>query len=91
MLFNTSLSGKKKMWRVDVDKNKIVVQHGFVDGKITTNETICMGKKNTTPEEQAQSKTEVDKLNSDIETLVKEIPEFDTIDSAKSKINEFIS
>jgi len=54
MLFNTSLSGKKKMWRVDVDKNKIVVQHGFVDGKITTNETICMGKKNTTPEEQAQ-------------------------------------
>jgi dephospho-CoA kinase len=44
-----------------------------------------------TPEEQAKSKAEREKLNSDIEALVKEIPEFDTLDSAKSKINEFIS
>ena len=42
------------MWKVEVDKNKIVVQHGFIDGKITTTETICEGKKNTTAEEQAQ-------------------------------------
>ena len=44
-----------------------------------------------TPEEQAKSKAEREKLNADIEALVKEMPEFDTIDSAKSKINEFIS
>ena len=44
-----------------------------------------------TPEEQAKSKAEIEKLNSDIEALVKEIPEFDTLESAKSKINEFIS
>ena len=54
MLYSSSLSGKKKMWKVEVDKNKIVVQHGFIDGKITTTETICEGKKNTTAEEQAQ-------------------------------------
>jgi ATP-dependent DNA ligase len=54
MLYQSSLSGKKKMWKVEVDKNKIVVQHGFIDGKITTTETICEGKKHTTAEEQAQ-------------------------------------
>lgn len=44
-----------------------------------------------TPEEQAKSKAEREKLNADIEALVQEMPEFDTIDSAKSKINEFVS
>ena len=44
-----------------------------------------------TPEEQAKAKAEREKLNADIEALVKEMPEFDTIDSAKSKINEFVS
>jgi len=44
-----------------------------------------------TPEEQAKSKADREKLNADIEALVKEIPEFDTLDSAKSKINAFVS
>jgi len=44
-----------------------------------------------TPEEQAKAKADREKLNADIEALIKEIPKFDTIDSAKSKINEFIS
>lgn len=44
-----------------------------------------------TPEEQAKAKAEREKLNADIEALVQEMPEFDTIDSAKSKINEFVS
>jgi len=44
-----------------------------------------------TPEEQAKAKADREKLNTDIEILVKDLPEFDTIDSAKSKINEFIS
>jgi predicted kinase len=43
------------------------------------------------PEEQAKSEAEKQKLNSDIEALVKELPEFDTLESAKSKINEFVS
>jgi len=43
------------------------------------------------PEEQAKSEAEKNKLNADIETLVKELPEFDTLDTAKNKINEFVS
>ena len=43
-----------------------------------------------TPEEQAKSDAEKAKLNSDIEALVKTLPQFDTLDSAKSKINDFI-
>ncbi len=43
------------------------------------------------PEEQAKSEAEKQKLNADIEALVKELPEFDTLESAKSKINEFVS
>lgn len=58
MLYSTSLSGKKKMWRVEVDKNKIIVEQGFVDGKITRTETICKAKKNTTPEEQAHKESQ---------------------------------
>ena len=54
MLYSTALSGKKKTWKVEVDKNKIIVEHGYVDGKITRTETICEGKKNTSGEEQAQ-------------------------------------
>ena len=44
-----------------------------------------------TPEEIAKSKAEREKINVDIENMVKNLPEFTTIESAKSKINEFIS
>jgi ATP-dependent DNA ligase len=53
MLYSTALSGKKKMWKVEVDKNKIIVEHGYIGGKITRTETICEGKR-CTGEEQAQ-------------------------------------
>lgn len=39
-----------------------------------------------TPEEQAKSKADAEQLNQDIASLVKSIPQTDTIDSAKSKI-----
>lgn len=39
-----------------------------------------------TPEEQAKSKADAEQLNQDIISLVKSIPQTDTIDSAKSKI-----
>lgn len=39
-----------------------------------------------TPEEQAKSKADAEQLNQDIISLVKQIPQTDTLDSAKSKI-----
>jgi predicted kinase len=43
-----------------------------------------------TPEEMAKSKSEKDQLNKDIESMVKTLPKFDDISSAKSKIQNFI-
>jgi hypothetical protein len=42
------------------------------------------------PEEMAKSKAEKDAINKDIENMVKTLPEFDNISSAKSKIQNFI-
>jgi predicted kinase len=39
-----------------------------------------------TPEEQAKAKADAEQLNQDITSLVKQIPQTDTLDSAKSKI-----
>jgi hypothetical protein len=38
----------------------------------------------------AKSKAEKEALNKDIEVMIKKLPEFDSIDSAKSKIQNFI-
>ena len=46
--------------------------------------------KSKTPEEMAKSKAEKDQLNKDIESMVKTLPKFDDISSAKSKIQNFI-
>ena len=43
------------------------------------------------PEDQAKSDADKAQLNKDIESMVDQLPEFDTIDTAKNKINEFIS
>jgi dephospho-CoA kinase len=43
-----------------------------------------------TPEEQAKSKQQFDELISNIEQMVNKLPEFDTIDTAKSKIKSFV-
>ena len=43
-----------------------------------------------TPEEMVKSRAEKDQLNKDIESMVKTLPEFDDISSAKSKIQNFI-
>ena len=52
--------------------------------------STAIGKPKT-PEEQAKSDAEKAKLNKDIESMVKQLPEFDSIDTAKKKINEFVS
>jgi predicted kinase len=44
-----------------------------------------------TPEEQAKSDADKAQLNKDIESMVNQLPEFDSIDTAKKKINEFVS
>jgi dephospho-CoA kinase len=43
------------------------------------------------PEEQAKSDADKAKLNKDIESMITQLPEFDTLDTAKNKINEFVS
>jgi predicted kinase len=47
--------------------------------------------KSKTPEQQAKSDAEKEQLNKDIESMVTQTPEFDSIESAKSKINKFIN
>jgi len=44
-----------------------------------------------TPEEQAKSDADKAQLNRDIEQMVKTLPKFDTLDSAKQKINKFLA
>ena len=52
--------------------------------------STAVGKPKT-PEEQAKSDADKAQLNKDIESMVKQLPEFDSIDTAKNKINEFVS
>ena len=54
-----------------------------------TQNSAAVGKPKT-PEEMAKSKAEKEALNKDIEVMIKKLPEFDSIDSAKSKIQNFI-
>jgi predicted kinase len=51
--------------------------------------STAIGKPKT-PEEQAKSDAEKAQLNKDIESMVKQLPEFDSMDTAKNKIDEFI-
>ena len=46
--------------------------------------------KEKSPEEMAKSKEEKEQINKDIENIIQNIPSFDTIDQAKSKITNFI-
>lgn len=54
-----------------------------------TQDSAAVGKPKT-PEEMAKSVAEKEDLNKEIEVMVKQLPEFDSIDSAKSKIQNFI-
>jgi DNA ligase-1 len=60
ILYNVSPSTHKiKQWKISVNENKIIVEHGFVGFKQIFHEQICegknIGKKNeTTSEQQAQ-------------------------------------
>ena len=55
---------------------------------VQASKAICKPK---TPEDQAKSDADKAQLNKDIESMVNKLPEFDTLDTAKKKINEFVS
>lgn len=58
-LYEANKAGKLKLWKIQTIGNKIVIEHGLEDGKLTKSEKIIkkgknLGKKNeTTPESQA--------------------------------------
>ena len=52
--------------------------------------STALGKPKST-EDQAKSDADKAQLNKDIESMVKQLPKFDTLDTAKNKINEFVS
>jgi dephospho-CoA kinase len=54
-----------------------------------TQASSAIGKPKT-PEEMAKSRAEKEALTKEIEVMVKQLPEFDSVDSAKSKIQNFI-
>jgi len=54
-----------------------------------TQASSAIGKPKT-PEEIAKSRADKEALNKEIEVMVKKLPEFDSVDSAKSKIQNFM-
>ena len=74
-----------------LDNNPENTNKGFSPELIKpyTQDSAAIGKPKT-PEEMAKSKAEKDALNQDIESMVKTLPKFDDISSAKSKIQNFI-
>jgi dephospho-CoA kinase len=74
-----------------LDNNPENTNKGFSDELIAPylQDSTAVGKPKT-PEEMAKSKAEKDALNQDIKSMVKTLPKFDDISSAKSKIQNFI-
>ena len=74
-----------------LDNNPENTNKGFSPELIKpyTQDSAAVGKPKT-PEEMAKSRAEKEALNKEIEVMVKQLPEFDSVDSAKSKIQNFI-
>ena len=88
-----------EMYRQAFGNNFILLNNNPKDTKQEFNTTLlepfiqastAVGKPKS-PEDQAKSDADKTQLNKDIESMVNQLPEFDTIDTAKNKINEFIS
>jgi predicted kinase len=88
-----------EMYRQAFGNNFILLNNNPKDTKQEFNPTLlepfiqastAVGKPKS-PEDQAKSDADKAQLNKDIESMVDQLPEFDTIDTAKNKINEFIS
>ena len=74
-----------------LNNNPEDVNKGFSSELIKpyTQDSAAVGKPKT-PEEMAKSKAEKEALNKEIEVMVNKLPEFDSVDSAKSKIQNFV-
>ena len=74
-----------------LDNNPENTNKGFSPELIKpyTQDSAAVGKPKT-PEEMVKSRAEKEALNKEIEVMVKQLPEFDSVDSAKSKIQNFI-
>jgi dephospho-CoA kinase len=74
-----------------LDNNPENANKGFTSELIAPylQDSAAVGKPKT-PEEIAKSKAEKEALNKEIEVMVNKLPEFDSINSAKSKIQNFI-
>jgi len=74
-----------------INNNPEDANKGFSDELIKpyTQDSAAVGKPKT-PEEMAKSKAEKEALNKEIEIMINKLPEFDSINSAKSKIQNFI-
>jgi dephospho-CoA kinase len=74
-----------------LDNNPENANKGFTSELIAPylQDSAAVGKPKT-PEEMAKSKAEKEALNKEIEVMVNKLPEFDSINSAKSKIQNFI-
>lgn len=74
-----------------LDNNPENTNKGFSPELIKpyTQDSAAVGKPKT-PEEMAKSVADKEALNKEIEVMVKQLPEFDSVDSAKSKIQNFI-
>ena len=88
-----------EMYRQAFGNNFILLNNNPKDTKQEFNTTLlepfiqastAVGKPKS-PEDQAKSDADKAQLNKDIESMVNKLPEFDTLDIAKNKINEFIS
>ena len=88
-----------EMYRQAFGNNFILLNNNPKDTKQEFNTTLlepfiqastAVGKPKS-PEDQAKSDADKAQLNKDIESMVNQLPEFDTIDTAKNKINEFVS
>jgi predicted kinase len=88
-----------EMYRQAFGNNFILLNNNPKDTKQEFNTTLlepfiqastAVGKPKS-PEDQAKSDADKAQLNKDIESMVSQLPEFDTIDTAKNKINEFTS
>lgn len=67
----------------NLDFSKELVSPYFQDSKAKSG-------KEKSPEEREKKKKEIEQMNQDIEQLVKNLPEFDSINTAKSKIQTFL-
>jgi len=67
----------------NLDFSKELVSPYFQDSKAKSG-------KEKSPEEIEKKKKEIEQMNQDIEQLVKNLPEFDSISTAKSKIQTFL-